>query len=110
MEFPVLPGSPQKPAGKRASGAVAMGFDGVFMRRYCHGVSALYLSRTCLVPVLYPHVDRDPHGGTRQVRDRYAMDTPSELASSMLGGSALRPSRTHPARLLQAVRFKALEL
>ena len=81
---------------------------------YCWLAPMVYPWRTCLVPVSYmsrtPHVDRDPHGvyktGTRQVRDRYTMDTPSNLASRMGGVSACPPSHAHAssqARLLQTI-------
>jgi hypothetical protein len=41
---------------------------------YCWLPSMVYLSRTCLVPPMWITIHM---GGTRQVRDRYTMDTPS---------------------------------
>jgi hypothetical protein len=79
--------------------------------RWCiHGVPSSYLSRTCLVPPMWIVVHM---GGTRQVRDRYAVDTPSKLAGSMGEVSACGPSRAHASGqqvCWKPLGFKALAL
>ena len=90
--------------------------------RWCiHGVPSSYLSRTCLVPVSYlPCGSRSTwevrdryETGTRQVRDRYTVDTPWKLAGSMGEVSACGPSRAHASGqqvCWKPLGFKALAL
>ena len=74
------------------------------------GVSMAYMSRTCLVHPMWIAIHM---GCTRQVRDMYAMDTPSGLASSMGGVSACPPSHAHASSQQDCCKplgFKSLAL